>query len=175
MTVRLSALRAGRPLAPARFLVLISVRGWVNPRAIVRLEGLDQLKSLVTSSRNMVHMCWKYGFGSVYYFQSSEWLYMNHTKVYMNPLTLVYCLKGTSDRLAYFFIYLWFDDAFISRIILPTDSNWRVITRFLVLHPLCGAYKYKWRVYHQRNKCFSLLVLNIFRPRLVIIRWVLRK
>jgi hypothetical protein len=50
MTARLSALRGGRPLPPGRFLVLISVRGRVNPRAIVRLEGIGQLKNPVTWS-----------------------------------------------------------------------------------------------------------------------------
>jgi hypothetical protein len=44
MAVRLSALRAGRPLPPGRFLVLISFSGWVDPRAIVRLEELGQFK-----------------------------------------------------------------------------------------------------------------------------------
>jgi hypothetical protein len=41
---------AGRPLHPGRFLLLISVRGWVDPRATVRLEGLVQLKNPMTSS-----------------------------------------------------------------------------------------------------------------------------
>jgi hypothetical protein len=39
-----------RPLfAPGRFLVLISVKDWVDPRVIVRLEGLGQLKNPMTS------------------------------------------------------------------------------------------------------------------------------
>jgi hypothetical protein len=48
MAVR-SALRAGRPFTPGRFLVLISVRGRVHSRVIVRLEGLRQLKNSMTS------------------------------------------------------------------------------------------------------------------------------
>jgi hypothetical protein len=50
MAVRLSAPHAGHPLPPKIFLVLISVTGWVDPRVIVRLEGLGQLKNPMTSS-----------------------------------------------------------------------------------------------------------------------------
>jgi hypothetical protein len=44
MALRLSALRASRHLPPRKTLVPISVRGWVDPREIVRLEVKSKSK-----------------------------------------------------------------------------------------------------------------------------------
>jgi hypothetical protein len=48
--VPVTVCQAGCLLPPERFLVLISVTGWVDTRAIVRLEGLGKLKNPMTSS-----------------------------------------------------------------------------------------------------------------------------
>jgi hypothetical protein len=57
MSVRSSALRAGRPLTPRWFPLHISIGGWVNPRATVRLEGLCELKNKLSNLIRNLCVC----------------------------------------------------------------------------------------------------------------------
>jgi hypothetical protein len=55
MAVSLSLARAGRPLRPRRFLVLISVRSWVDSSVVVRLGWLGHLKKSNDLLGNRTH------------------------------------------------------------------------------------------------------------------------
>jgi hypothetical protein len=86
MAVRLSALRARRPpFTPGRFLVLISVRGWVDPRAIVRLEGLGQWRIAITSSG--IESATFYERKILFWRPRHRW--DNYIKVYLKDLTTI--------------------------------------------------------------------------------------
>jgi hypothetical protein len=72
--MRLSASHASHPLPPGRFQVLISVRGWVDPRAIVQLEGLGQLKNPMTACPHVVSGQSKFNRGLAIAQTVSRWL-----------------------------------------------------------------------------------------------------
>jgi hypothetical protein len=65
MAVRFSASRTGRPLRPGRFLVLISVTAWVDPKAIVRMEGFGQLNKSNDIGNRTRNTVWRSDFSTL--------------------------------------------------------------------------------------------------------------
>jgi hypothetical protein len=58
MAVRFSASQVGRTLLPRKIQILMLVRRKVDPRTILRLEGLGKLKNPITSSGFEPATCW---------------------------------------------------------------------------------------------------------------------
>jgi hypothetical protein len=100
MAIRLSALHAGRALPQRDFMVFIYVAGWVNLRAMVRLEVLDKLKkihSLHRVSNSRPSGLW----------QSASTNYATAcpmTKVYINYIKVI-----VQSKIKYFVVRRWTD------------------------------------------------------------------
>jgi hypothetical protein len=57
MAVNLSVLSAGRPLPPGRFLVLISLRGWVDPSAAGSIRAIKKFNDLIGNQTCDIPAC----------------------------------------------------------------------------------------------------------------------
>jgi hypothetical protein len=127
MAVRFLALRSGRPFPPGRFMVLIFVRGLVDPRVIVRLEGLGQLKNPMTS----VLKCYKIASSS----SMNAWCSWRARKPKYSKMT-----RNVGEK------KLKYEDAF-----------WLAKKSCEIWRPSSGSHEGKWseifKAYTSENKC----------------------
>jgi hypothetical protein len=94
MAARLSVLRAGRTLPRKDFLRLIYNTGWVNPRAVVRLEGLSKFKISMTSS----------GFEPATFRLVAECIHTHtHTRAYFTNYFLIHVTVGRKINFTFVF------------------------------------------------------------------------
>jgi hypothetical protein len=96
----LSALCVGHFLPPGIFLLLISVKGWFNPRAIVQLKGLGKLKNPMTWAEplclNQLYYCLP---DNIFLQRLKMWLFMRYGELsvtFLKPWLKLCCVRNSA-------------------------------------------------------------------------------
>jgi hypothetical protein len=132
-----SSLGVGHTLPTGRFLVLISVRGWVDPRAIAQVKGIGQLKNPITSQESNLRPCGFYHSTEINCATACSHEFTTHLHLFGNGTTPAFLLHPVSYHFSF---ALKRPFRFTQTLVPSADSSFSILPLVLSLN-LYGPHK----------------------------------